>query len=29
MAYDTAASHTVLFGGGGKILFSDTWTWGG
>jgi hypothetical protein len=29
MAYDAATGNTVLFGGAGRVLFADTWTWGG
>jgi hypothetical protein len=29
MAYDTARSNVVLFGGGAAKLLSDTWTWNG
>jgi hypothetical protein len=28
MAYDAATSDIVLFGGLGKILLRNTWTWG-
>jgi hypothetical protein len=29
MAYDAATGNTVLFGGAGRVLFADTWTWDG
>jgi len=29
MAYDSARSQVVLFGGGQKPLFNDAWSWNG